>query len=401
MALDVIVVGAGVGGLALGAGLRRAGVAVRVFERAASAVPPGEAYRLRIDAHGLAALARCLPPELSELVLATGNAEHTPSGMMFDHHLNPLLPTGKDPAVARRSASDVVTNRLTLRQVLLAGLGKEVETGRELVAVEDLGDRVRARFADGLVATAAVLVGADGVDSVVRRHLVPDARVVDTGMYGIRGCIPLDAGRLAAAPEALVAGVPRILAPDGVTLVMGACCPARPARLAAAELAPDARLDHVAAHLQWTLVGPPESFGALPGEPIGWPAPRLHRTACDLTAGWHPILADIVRESDVDQVTAIAIRAALPVPAWPAGRITLLGDAAHACTQVGGNGASTALRDAALLVDALSGVDTGDAGLTAALAGYRDEMRRYGSEAAMRSLRSAERLFRVYIPALD
>jgi 2-polyprenyl-6-methoxyphenol hydroxylase-like FAD-dependent oxidoreductase len=89
------------------------------------------------------------------------------------------------------------------------------------------------------------------------------------------------------------------------------------------------------------------------------------------------------------------------VPAWPVGRISLLGDAAHACTPVGGAGATTALRDAALLVDALSTVNSGAVGLTAALAGYWDEMRRYGSEAAMRSLRGAEHLFRVYNPALD
>jgi 2-polyprenyl-6-methoxyphenol hydroxylase-like FAD-dependent oxidoreductase len=401
MALDVIVVGAGVGGLCLGAGLRRAGVAVRVFERAGSAVPADEAYRLRLDSHGRAALVRCLPPELSALVVATGDAEHEPSAMMFDHQLNPLVRTGKDPATAHQPASDVVTNRLTLRQVLLAGLGNEVETGRELVAVTDIGDRVCARFADGLVATAAVLVGADGADSVVRRQLVPDARLVDTGVCGIRGHLPLDAERCRALPVALTEGVPRILAPDGLTLVVGACRPARPPRQAAAELAPYARLDHVAAHLQWTLVGPPESFGTAAGALTAWSGPRLHRLAGDLTAGWNPILADVIRESDVDQTSAVTLRAALSVPAWPVGRISLLGDAAHACTPVGGAGATTALRDAALLVDALSTVNSGAVGLTAALAGYWDEMRRYGSEAAMRSLRGAEHLFRVYNPALD
>jgi 2-polyprenyl-6-methoxyphenol hydroxylase-like FAD-dependent oxidoreductase len=71
----------------------------------------------------------------------------------------------------------------------------------------------------------------------------------------------------------------------------------------------------------------------------------------------------------------------------------VLGDAIHATTPVGGTGANTALRDAALLTTRLR-LAGGRAGLLDALAAYEAEMREYGMAAAHASLRAAEKIFR-------
>ncbi|MEK8146447.1 hypothetical protein NKH18_49730 [Streptomyces sp. M10(2022)] len=84
-------------------------------------------------------------------------------------------------------------NRPTLRQVMLSGLRDHVHYGARLVAYQhEANGTVTARFADGRTASADLLVGADGVNSAVRRILLPDARVEDAGLRLVYGKIPLE-----------------------------------------------------------------------------------------------------------------------------------------------------------------------------------------------------------------
>jgi 2-polyprenyl-6-methoxyphenol hydroxylase-like FAD-dependent oxidoreductase len=287
-----------------------------------------------------------------------------------------------------------VTNRRTLCEILLAGLYDVVAFGREVVRVDDKGDSVCAYFADGTVETADVLVAADGVDSVVRGRLAPDAQIVDTGLRGVYGYSELGDGLPTELPDTLLGGAAPILGPDGRTLVVGACQPRTSPPRAAAELAPHASLSDVADCLQWTLVAPTEALGTTDRE-------GLHDLALRLVQEWHPALVEMIARSDAATVSVVAIRAALTLPPWPTSRVTLLGDAIHATTAVGGTGANTALRDAALLTAGLADVAAGRAELLTALAGYEEQVREYGLAAALRSLRSAEQVFRVFIPELD
>jgi 2-polyprenyl-6-methoxyphenol hydroxylase-like FAD-dependent oxidoreductase len=383
-----LVVGAGVGGLCLAQGLRTAGVAVRVVERDPAGTSV-EAYRLRLDAHGVRALHRCLPEDLVELFRTTCNPPHAPGVSILDHELTTLLAWDNEQASA-----GAVTNRRTLYEILLARLDDVVAFGRTVVGVDDKGDSVSARFADGSVETADVLVAADGVDSVVRGQLVPDAEVVDTGLRGVYGHARFSAGAPSELPGLLLGGTAPILGPDGLTLVVSICQPGTSPPRAAAEVAPYARLTDVTDCLQWTLVAPVDVLGSARPE-------ELHGLALRLVQGWHPALVELVARSDPATASVVPIRAALTLPRWPTSRVTALGDAVHATTAVGGTGATTALRDAALLTDRLAEVAAGQAELLSALAAYEAQMREYGLAASLRSLRSAEQVFRVFIPELD
>jgi 2-polyprenyl-6-methoxyphenol hydroxylase-like FAD-dependent oxidoreductase len=393
VSLKVLVVGAGIGGLCLAQGLRSAGIEVRVFERErgpSAAVP----YRLRLDEQGLAALARCLPADLMDLFHATCNAAQAPRVTILDHNLEPLLSWGTDTSPAR---SNAVTNRQTLREILLTGLGDIVEYGREVVRVEDKGDAVYAGFADGGIEAGDLLVAADGVDSLIRTHVLPGTSMVDTGLWGVYGQASLDETLRRTLPGVLFGGSAPILGPDGLTLVVGVWQPRITPQRAAAELASQARLSHVDSCIQWTMVGPSAVLGTdpTPADPLV----RLHEVVTGLTAGWHHALREMIGQSTVGSF--FPIRAAVPVPAWPSTRITLLGDAIHATTAVGGTGANTAIRDAALLSERLSDVAAGRVDLSDAVPAYEDQMREYGFAASVRSLRSAEQIFRVYIPELS
>lgn len=128
-----------------------------------------------------------------------------------------------------------------------------------------------------------------------------------------------------------------------------------------------------------------------------WPAkdPRtLHTVALRHIEDWTPELREFVERADVDACLPIPVHTAVPVPPWPTGRVTLLGDAIHTMTPAGGVGANTALRDAALLTRQLIAVEYGSTPLRPAIAEYEARMREYGFAAVADSLRGMNRLRR-------
>jgi 2-polyprenyl-6-methoxyphenol hydroxylase-like FAD-dependent oxidoreductase len=395
VSLTVLVAGGGVGGLCLAQGLRSAGVPVRVFERDSTGAVRRQGYRLRIDEHGMAALARCLPGELFELFLATANPMVTPRGAVYDDQLRQVaMLAGTLPVAARRRHS-TATNRATLREILLAGLADTVRFGCEVVAVRQDSDEVVAELAGGRRVRGDVLVAADGINSVVRRQLLPHASIMDTGLRGIYGRAVLDRRLREVLPEALLAGSPRVTGPGGVTLALGSYQPRQRPPRAAARLAPYARLRPASDYMKWALVGEPAVLGLSEEDT---PA-RLHGNAARLTADWHPALVELVRRTPVSSVFTLPIRAALPVEPWPTTRVTLLGDAIHATTPAGGTGANVALRDAALLTESLAGAARGRVTPLAAIEGYEAQMREYGFAAAVRSLHASVQCFGARLPA--
>jgi 2-polyprenyl-6-methoxyphenol hydroxylase-like FAD-dependent oxidoreductase len=93
-----------------------------------------------------------------------------------------------------------------------------------------------------------------------------------------------------------------------------------------------------------------------------------------------------VAEADIAATFPVPIATARPVEPWPTTAVTLLGDAIHTMSPGRGEGANTALRDAALLRDTLVEVATKGTALLTALRRYEAEMLWYGFEAVQASL---------------
>ena len=360
--MRVAIVGAGLGGLCLAQGLRGAGIEAAVYERDPAITARFQGYRLVLSDVGFAALRGCLPERWHPLLDAVvGDA--SAARLVLDPQLNRIGDLG--PA-----RTGIVVDRDVLRRLLLAGL--TVHTGAALTGYEVRGSAVEARFAHGDPATADLLVGADGIGSAVRAVLSPHTVPTDTGVRFVIGRTPLSE-RFAGLSRAFGSKI----AGDGLSLLLGAMRFRTPPKQAAEELAPEVTLPDVGDYVRWAMILPPDV-------PLDATTPQ--EAILSRIDGWHPDVQALIEQSDPDNSALLSIRVVEPRDRWAPGPVTLLGDAVHATSPTGGNGANTALRDADLLRTRLIQAAEGTRDLAGAVGDYERQMFGYGAEAVRQSL---------------
>ncbi|MFC6016696.1 FAD-dependent oxidoreductase [Plantactinospora solaniradicis] len=384
----VLVIGGGLGGLCLAQGLRRAGVSCAVYERDHKLDARLQGYRINIEATGSAALQSCLPPALWRIVVATAG-DPGPGLGVFDHRLRRLAHIGSHD---RTPDGEHAVSRLTLRRLLLAGLDDLVHLGKEFTHYEQHDDgTVTAHFADGSSATGDLLIGADGARSRVRRQLLPTARTVDPLAVGVGGKVPLTAQASAWLPPTLLAGKNMVLPDQGFLFTavfrrrqtVSEAVEQVADELRALGVAPEVLLAEAADYdyLMWAYVAHRDSC---PADVTTLSGATLRDVVADRARTWHPDLHRLVGAAAPNSVSAFTFSAAAPLQPWPAGSVTLLGDAAHHMPPVGGLGGNAALHDAALLCQVLSGGLPSES----ALAEYQRQMLRHGFAAVSESMRN-------------
>ncbi|WP_232667315.1 FAD-dependent oxidoreductase [Pseudonocardia sp. TRM90224] len=370
--MRVVVIGAGLGGLALAHGLTRRGVDVEVYERDTSAEVRGQGARFHIDERGIAALRACLPGAQFALFEATLGQPSTNLTVLDDR----LEVVSSQPFAGREGLPDDVrpgrsASRRLVRRLLAHGL--DVRFGKELVRFDqgsfEQDSGVRAHFADGTTAHGDVLVGADGIGSAVRRQYLPHAAVVDTGVRWLGGKTPLTPGLLATGLPDRIKGSFTATQVGDVRMIVAAMRFQEPPAQVAARLLPGFDPGDSQDYLMWALV-PPRIDGPL------WEFAKA------ATAQAHPALRRVVADAWPDQCYALEMGMAEPVDVWPPSNVTVLGDAIHAMLPSRGSGANTALQDAARLAAALAAPD-----LLTAIEGYEHQLRRDGFEAVQASMR--------------
>jgi 2-polyprenyl-6-methoxyphenol hydroxylase-like FAD-dependent oxidoreductase len=378
MPLRVLIAGAGLGGLTLAHALRTAGLDVAVFE---SDQPHpeqrDESYRIHIDGTGSRALHQCLPTELWEQFVAHSAA--APRGIAFTtEHLRQLaFVPDVDPDVEPVAHAHPIS-RAGLRQLLLSGLHDVVTWDRRLIGyILQADGQVVAQFADGSSTGGDVLVGADGWRSTVRKQLLPHARVVDTGVAGIAGKLYLDGRTHRLVPPDLLSQMTMVLPKVGCALFMAGF--RRPAGVQSGEA-----LD-LPEHLFWVLLSRADALELGPRARLRSGGDLLPRVLRQVEP-WHPLLGQIIAESDPHSLVGVPLYSSLTVRPWRTTAVTLLGDAVHTMTPLQGLGGNTALRDAALLSQQLCAVERHQTDLLSAIHAYETAMLAYGFDAVQRSL---------------
>ncbi|MEU0551386.1 NAD(P)/FAD-dependent oxidoreductase [Micromonospora sp. NPDC005979] len=389
----VLVIGAGTGGLCLAHGLRRAGISVAVYERHRHSGEGLLGYRVGIGPTGSRALRDCLPPQLFATFLAT--CARPPSYFnVVTQRLRETASFELRPAVDPVRTEHSVA-RMVLRQVLLTGLADVVHFDKTFVRYEQHDDgTVTAHFADGTTATGDVLVAADGTHSAVRRQYLPHAVIRDAGTINIATRIPLTAQTHGLVPERVAKGISLIFGAGGT---MGVLHVMEFKWDANRTIKPGVGDDDAALLRAWSGLSEHTSADYInliiwstarrfPSDVLERRGEDLKRVALDLTPNWHPDLRELLRISDPGSVLPIRVSTSEPTPPWKSSTVTLLGDAIHTMTPGRGVGANTALRDARLLCQQLTGAAAGDKTLVQAVADYEATMVPYGFARVAESL---------------
>ena len=175
-----LIVGAGIGGLAAGIALRRSGWTIRIFEQAPE--PRAVGFALSVAPNAVNALEELgVADRVAAVAWPVSNVELRNANGVVLNRFNVQATLGQ--------ARSLFVLREALHRALLEAAGPQhVAFGSRITGIDVGSGSVRLTLEGNRTASGDVLIGADGVNSTVRRWLHPhDPPVRDSGFVGIRG----------------------------------------------------------------------------------------------------------------------------------------------------------------------------------------------------------------------
>ncbi|MEU3455872.1 FAD-dependent monooxygenase [Micromonospora sp. NPDC006766] len=316
--LTAVVAGGGIGGLAAATALASDGIAVTVVERAARIDDVGSG--LLLYQNGIAA-ADAISTSLGRRIRAVGYVVRQDDVRLVTDPSGRVIAREPIGAVAEREGlPQVPILRTALQDALMRearAAGAHIRLGTAVVGYRQAPGQVSVRLSSGDTIDADLLVGADGLHSVIRASMLGDGPPRYQGYTSVRG----RAIGCELYPQAFVVngrGTQLFVAPANADTLYWT-----------AKVTAGAGV--------WPAMGPTAALAAL----------------VDRIAQWRPAVVAMVRDTDPADIAVTDIHDRNPVRRWVRGRVALLGDAAHPMVPALGQGANTALEDAVVLADCL------------------------------------------------
>jgi 2-polyprenyl-6-methoxyphenol hydroxylase-like FAD-dependent oxidoreductase len=302
----ICVIGGGIGGVAAGVALTRAGIDATVYERAA---------QLREIGSGL-----CLWPNATRALRELGLLDDVLRRGESSSHFLLRSTSGRTLMKLAVGGSDVPAvcmHRADLLALLMAGLPESrIRLGHELDFFrQDRNGKVVVTFKNGVREEFDGVIGADGIHSYVRETLFGPSSPVDRGYTIWRGVSEYHGSVIRRGYNSETWGAGNrfgILGMGGGRFTWYATANARGSGFTGREL-------------------------------------------LRIFEGWHEPIPQLIAATPIDGIFPARACDGPPLQHWGKGSISLLGDAAHACTPNLGQGCAMALEDAVTLAKCVAG----------------------------------------------
>lgn len=381
--MRIIIVGGGIGGLALANGLTRTAHDVVVVERDHDlAATPG--YHITLRSAAQAALRELVSSESFDLLLdAASDGARRGADAIFDDQGTERGAFDIDPDVG------IDVDRVTLRLLLAEAVSGELLRGRVGVAATADRDGAMVELDDGEVLRGDLVVAADGVGSRIAAMLAGRPTSIPTGLIGVSGrtvatALDVEERTRLGARSSLATGADATALYVGFHDPIGHAVQGRPTPLISAT--------QEATYIWGAMLAEDGRGATLRG--LGGAALRDATVSALRAAGWGDVPLRALLATEVDGVAAFRFNAAATeapeLAPWAAGRITAIGDAVHATPPTAGMGAGIAIEDAADLVGALAG----DTNPEARLEPVHARMRERGAAAIQRAMFGVDMILR-------
>lgn len=329
--------GAGIGGLAAAIALRKLGMDVVVYEQAARFARVGADINLTpnavraLDGLGVGAALRETAARPTHRISRTWDTGAETSRLAMS-----------DEAEQRYGAPQLTMHRGDLMAALEAAVpGTSVRLAHKAthIAPKDGGRGATLRFANGNTEEVDVLIGADGIHSIVRTALLGEEHPIFTGVVAYRAVVPAE--KLAGVPN--LGAFTKWWGPEPTSQIV--TFPLNRGReiFVFATVAQDSWRNE-----SWTTPGRVEDLRAA-------------------YAGFHPDARALLDACDDVLISALYVRD--PLPSWSAGHVALMGDACHPMMPFMAQGAGMAIEDGVVLARCLA--EATDDTIPEALARYQ------------------------------
>lgn len=322
--LNIAVLGAGYAGASAGKALSLLGCSVKVYEQAPQIREVGAGIGLR--------------PSTMDCFRRWGSFEAI-AGVSSPSDYFAILTAACEPLM-QEPWPEIDTYRLKTHLIhrgdfidaLLSVLPPDmVQLGHLVETVSDHGGHATVTFANGVKVTADLVIGADGIRSVVRQQLFSDKDPVFAGEHAHRAVIGIDASH-------------GMITDDNLRMYLG--------HGTKVYLLPLRHRNQVSFDI--TALSPDASW-----------SPNVTKDDILATlAGFDERIVSMARDLDMNTVNSRAVYDIDPIDAWHSGCVALVGDAAHAMCHHQGQGANSAIMDVSALADALRDASSVNEALT-------------------------------------
>ena len=309
--MKITIIGAGIGGLTTAIALKQKGFEIEIFESTPKFKKAGSGINLALNAMQV-----YKKLGLYKIIFEAGSLTHSMN--ITDEKLNPISVIDLKPFEEKFKVQSVAIHRATLHQTLLNQLPNvPIHLNKKVKALRQFEDKIELDFEDGTSHKANILIGADGIHSVVRKSIFEHITIRKAKQVCWRGITNIE------LPEKYQT---ELNEPWGKGKRFG-----------------------------FVAIAKNEYYWyALANYKENYQEEFQNIDLVDYYSDFHPIVSQIIKSTPKENLLTNEMLDLKPISTWYKKNICLLGDSAHATTPNLGQGACQAIESSLALANCLA-----------------------------------------------